>query len=263
MKARHVFAAAAALAIAVLAFILWSGYQHQRDLELATAAELALQSGKYKREIEVLRKTAADLRTSIEQAPATSGATIRYITRYKDRVVVKEVSAATDMPADCLECLSAVEIPYHFESSYVVLDDVLRFNPDTMTFDSVDRKFELTDDFNAKLLRLGIENFVDEDTKILQARWGVAVSYGYNTGPEPLPGMGIGVALEFLNLKRVVGAEVGVNVSAIVVPQALSESHLFLAVDWRPFRNTAVGLGYGRSLGFNMVAAQLVFFPFD
>lgn len=244
------------LAIVALLALLYGAYDTIQKQKTASAAELAIQSGDYEREIDVLRKTANDLRATIETAPATSGATIRYVTKYRDRTESQTVTTSTDLPAECITCLLAVEIPYHFETSYVVLDDVLRFNETTLTFESIDRTFKLTDAFNERVVTTGVGNFVDEDTELLQARLGAIVGYA-------LPGMSVGAVVEFVNLEGIVGFDAGINAGVLAIPNDPRESFAYIGLDWRTFRNAAVTVGYGRSLAANLLAAGIVFFPFD
>lgn len=217
---------------------------------------------KYDREITVLRETADDLRRQIEEAPAVSGAKVRTIVKYRDREVVKDVTTAVDLPPGCAECLAAIEIPYHFDNSYVVLDDTLRFNPLTQAFDSVDRKFVLTDRFNDAVVSTGLQNFVQHDDRWFHVRWAVGVDYTW-VPMDRFPGLGVGPAVELVNLKKLLGAEVGINLALMVVPNDIKDSHVSAVLDWRVVRNAALGVGYGRSIGDNLVAAQVVFFPFD
>lgn len=257
------------IAILILLFViiglgLW--LQHS----LAKIASLESTGGKipseYRREAEVLDKTADEVKKEIEKAPATSGATVKFAPKRKAKSAPAKYGDITpylaDTTAGCFQCLESVEINYAFDNSYIVLKDLLVFDPESQSFVSKSREFRITEEFNKLLVKEGIENFIKHDTKLFRMRWGLSADYAWSIRKD-FPGIGFGPSLEFMNLQKWTKIKAGVYTGVYVVPSLLMSSHGVVGLDWRFFRNMAMGLAFSRSAKENQITAALIFYPFD
>jgi len=266
------------IACAAIAIGVYQYYAHQKDLDAASVDAKSLKdlvknlkkaNAGYEQEIDALAKLATDLRDKLENAESEVRVEVRTRT-------IRIPGQPTDpvqpiaLPPSCEDCLPQIEMPYHFENTYVTLDDLLKWSEDDKTFVSDEdyRKFKLKPEFDALLLTQGTENIVEQDEKILRARWIIGVDGGIRTlNDEDKPGelgateVGINSGVEFLNFKKLIKAPLGMAATASVTPADWEQSHLSLGMTYRPFRNVAVSVGYGRSMQSDMALVGLGVFP--
>jgi hypothetical protein len=257
------------IAIIIYLLVLYLKSQSQLEQERQGHGTYIVELEKeYKREKKILENTADELRSKLENVPSDSGAGVVPVYDYRTIYVRKPYDETTPepvtIPASCEDCLPKIQFPYHFDNEYFWLRDTLRWNPQTRKLDGNDQQWGFTDNFNQALIEAGLKAAEEIDDRLWQPRLQIVVDSGVQDSEiDPITGVGVGIGAELLNLRGLTNLPVGVNVAVAIVPKAISQSHLLAGVEWRFFRNMAVGVAGGRSLMHNMVLIDLTVFPMD
>jgi len=225
--------------------------------------EYEYREGEYRDYIAAMDEAADSVVRQLQDAESKVKVRVIEKTKWRDRLLTSE---PVTMPADCLTCLPKIEFDYSYQNPYFHLDDVLRWNPNTRQLESDPdrRKLTMTDKFHDTLVDAGVVALLEQDNRIWRVRGVFTVDAGLQDDPDDVvTGAGVGIGVEFINLRKPTGADLGITAGITVVPEYLKESHVTAGVDWRFFRNVSVGAAYGRSFSNNMILIQLHVFPFD